>query len=89
MKVCIIVGYILGMAIAYGIVRTKIMEEDDLVDTGLSVCVGLLWPGFLVLFIIGGILAGIFWIIGKLLDFPVQAVKNLIIMIKEKHDGST
>ena len=85
----IIVGYILGVVIAYGIVRNFILKDKDFADICLSVCAGIMWPGFLALGMAGCILCAVFLGIGKLLDIPVFAVKNLIYKIKEKHNGKS
>ena len=85
----IIIGYILGMVIVYGIARNFILKDDDFADICLSVCVGIMWPGFLAFGMVGCVLCAVFWGIGKLLDFLVFAVKNLIYKIKEKHNGKS
>lgn len=87
----IIAGYIVGYVVSYIIARAWFMRDNNLVDIGLSVCISILWPGVLIVVVIGAVGSGIVLIIGKLMELPVQAILHAIKRRKargrKKEDG--
>lgn len=67
----LIVLYLIGIIVAYGIVRNKIIDYDDPVDVCLSAITSLLWPGMLIVGSVLFLVSYSFYLFGKFMDFLV------------------
>ena len=78
LMVVLIVLYLVGLVVSYGICRTKIFNElIDIADVVMSVISSILWPGMIVVGCGLAAIVIIFYAIGKLLDFLVRAMKRI------------
>lgn len=74
----LIVLYLVGLVVSYGICRTKLFNElSDMACVVMSVISSILWPGMIVVACWLAVIVIIFYAIGKLLDFLVRAMKRI------------
>lgn len=80
MKTALCIAYVIGIVVAYVILRVWDQFSDDNTQIGLTFCLAVLWPGLVPC----GICAIVVVLIGKGLDRGAVAVRDAILRAKEK-----
>ena len=80
MKTALCIVYVVGIVVAYVILRVWDEFSDDNTQIGLTFCLAVLWPGLVPC----SICAIIVVLIGKGLDRVAYAVRDAIWRVKKK-----